>query len=137
MRIKFGQMWGKSFASSHFEKNARRNTDLLGPVNYNSRQDRRSELAPPVTSPRPSNQVVFVAFDTRKIAGKRCARLVCGLRLRLFSCSAVLNGFGKMASHPNPRRVRDEERKKPVTHAPPDRKLNAPLWKKRRRENSC
>ena len=76
MRIKFGQMWGNSLGSSHFEKKARKITDLVGSVNYNSRQDRHSEQAPPATSPGPPNQVVFVAFDTRKMAGKRCARLV-------------------------------------------------------------
>jgi hypothetical protein len=37
MRIKFGRMWGNALTSSHFEKKARRTTDLARSVNHVSR----------------------------------------------------------------------------------------------------
>jgi len=76
MRIKFGQFRGNSLTLYHFEKKARRTTDLVALVNYNSRPIQRAGRAPSGNLSKRTNQVIFVVFNTRKIAGKRCARLV-------------------------------------------------------------
>lgn len=100
-----------------FREKARRTTDLRASVNYNSRRDWRCRRPSPAASLRPSNQVVFVVFNTRKIAGKRCARLVRKHPL-LRSRSAAVSSYTAHASRC------------------PDRKLIAPHWKRPQRENS-
>lgn len=63
MQIKFGRMWGNSLTLSRFEKKARRTTDLVASVNYNSRPDRRDEMASSAAPLNASNQVLFVVFN--------------------------------------------------------------------------
>ena len=45
MRIKFGQLLGNSLTLCHFEKKARRTTDLGETVNHNSRPVQREQQA--------------------------------------------------------------------------------------------
>ncbi|SDI00845.1 hypothetical protein SAMN05216338_101637 [Bradyrhizobium sp. Rc2d] len=64
MRIKFRQMWGNSLMLSHFEKKARRTTDLGEIVNYNSRPERCGQRPSSAAFLNASNQVNFVVFNT-------------------------------------------------------------------------
>src|SRR5690242_7140884 len=75
MRIKFGRMWGNSLMSSHFEKKARRTTDLGEVVNHNSRLGRHVDLA---SSQRIQPSHFRDPQNLPTLAAKRCARLVRG-----------------------------------------------------------
>ena len=102
-----------------FREKARRTTDLSASVNYDSRRDWRCRRPSPAAPLRPPNQVVFVVFNTPKIAGTRCARLV-----------------RTAPSRPQPQRGYQQPHHTAYASRCPDRKLIAPHWKRPQRENS-
>jgi hypothetical protein len=60
MRIKFGRIWGNSLTLSHFEKKARKITDLAAIVNDASGPDRHHHLASPARAHDALNHALFV-----------------------------------------------------------------------------
>lgn len=63
MQIKFGPIWGNALTLSHFEKKARRNTDLAASVNHVSRPFGAIDLASPTASHDASNCVLSLIFE--------------------------------------------------------------------------
>ena len=77
MRIKFGRMWGNALTLSHFEKKARKTTDLGASVNHVSRPGLRGLFDVCGRIHDALDNVIFVVLKLAlTVARERCARLV-------------------------------------------------------------